>query len=307
MSRVILGRRPVVGKTCAAKFSTSSADAGAIHRGDAIGGGPLVQKTRRQRVMDAVRRTHSLPAEMLLLAAVVGVWQLVRVPFESSLAEAVAGSDRLVDAERAIGVLVEPDAIRAFAARPALLDAANWFYSHMDETLVFGAYAALRLIEPVRFAAMRTAFAVAHLPAVAVVAAFPAAPPRWVPGMPFAAPPAAGIGGDLRNSTAAAVSLHVGIPILIAASAVWARPRSPLAWATVLYPALVAAVVVGTGNHLLADIAVGGACAAIGIAGARLVHGRVPRGRRTAGAPAVAGAAALAAGIAYAVNAALVG
>ena len=142
-------------------------------------------------------------------------------------------------------------AIRAFAAHPALLDAANWFYSHMDETLVFGAYAALRLIEPVRFAAMRTAFAIAHLPAIIVVAAFPAAPPRWVPRMPFGAPPAFDIGGDLRNSTAAAVSLHVGIPVLIAASAIWARPRSPLAWATVLYPALVATVVVGTGNHFL--------------------------------------------------------
>jgi hypothetical protein len=51
---------------------------------------------------------------------VVLVWEL---------ATAIANSDRLIDAERALGVLVEPDAIRAFAARPALLDAANWFYS----------------------------------------------------------------------------------------------------------------------------------------------------------------------------------
>jgi hypothetical protein len=268
----------------------------------------LLQKTRvRPSLIGAVRRTHSLPVEMLLLTAVVAVWQLARVPFETSLADAIANSDRLVDAERALGVLIEPDAIRAFAAHPALLDSANWFYSHMDETLVFGAYAALRLVEPVRFAAMRTAFAIAHLPAIAVVAGYPAAPPRWLPGMPFAAPPAADIGGDLRNSTAAAVSLHVGIPILIAASAIWARPRAPLAWATVLYPALVGVVIVGTGNHLLADIAAGAACAAVGIAGARLVHGRVPRGRRTAGLLVVAGAAALAAGAAYAVNAALVG
>ena len=194
------------------------------------------------RALEAVRRTHSLPVEMLLLAAVVLVWQFARVPFESSVAAAIANSDRLIDAEQTLGVLVEPRAIRAFAAHPALLDAANWFYSHMDETLVFGAYAALRLIEPVRFAAMRTAFAIAHLPAILVVAVFPAAPPRWVPRMPFGAPPAFGIGGDLRNSTAAAVSLHVGIPVLIAASAIWARPRAPLAWATVLYPTLVATV-----------------------------------------------------------------
>ena len=64
---------------------------------------------------------------------------------------------------------------------------------------------------------------------------------------------------------------------------------------------------VGTGNHFVADIAVGAGCAAIGIAGARLVHGRVPRGRRAASPLAVAGAAALAGGIAYAINAALIG
>jgi hypothetical protein len=271
------------------------------------GGPPRRHEDAGRALLAAVRRTHSLLVEMLLLAAVVAVWQFARVPFEAPLGEAIANSDRVIDAERALGVLVEPDAIRAFAAHPALLDAANWFYSHMDETLVFGAYAALRLIEPVRFAAMRTAFAIAHLPAIVVVAAFPAAPPRWVPEMPFGTPPAIDFGDDLRNSTAAAVSLHVGIPVLIAASAIWARPRAPLAWATVLYPALVATVVVGTANHFLFDIAVGAACAAIGIAGARLVHGRVPRGRRTAGALTVAGAAALAAGIAFAINAALVG
>ena len=279
----------------------------AVARADGDEPAGEVATVTQTRALEAVRRTHSLPVEMLLLAAVVLVWQFARVPLESSVAAAIANSDRLIDAERTLGVLVEPRAIRAFAAHPALLDAANWFYSHMDETLVFGAYAALRLIEPVRFAAMRTAFAITHLPAILVVAVFPAAPPRWVPRMPFGAPPASGIGGDLRNSTAAAVSLHVGIPVLIAASAIWARPRSPLAWATVLYPALVATVVVGTGNHFVADIAVGAGCAAIGIAGARLVHGRVPRGRRAASPLAVAGAAALAGGIAYAINAALIG
>ena len=51
----------------------------------------------------AVRRTHSLVAEMLILAAVVLVWQLARVPFESSVAEAIANARDWLDAERRTG------------------------------------------------------------------------------------------------------------------------------------------------------------------------------------------------------------
>ena len=254
-----------------------------------------------------MRRTHSVVAEMLILAAVVLVWQLARVPFESSVAEAIANARDWLDAERALGVAFEPDVSRWVADRPRLLDTANWFYSHMDEALAFGAFAALRLIDPVRFAAIRTAFAITHVPAVLVVWLVPLAPPRWVPGLHGSTPPTFDIGGDLRNSTAAAVSLHVGIPVLVAAAAIWIRSRSPLAWATILYPVVITAVVIGTGNHFVLDVVVGVACAVIGIAGARLVHGRVPRGRRTASLLQIAGAAALAGAIAYAINAALVG
>lgn len=234
---------------------------------------------RWEGVLAAVRRSHSLPVELLIVVVVVLVWQAVRVPFEAPLGEAIAASRDLLSAERALGIAVEPDVVRWVYARPDLLAAANWFYSHMDETLVFGALAALRLVDDLRFAAIRTAFALAHLPAIAVVALYPSAPPRWIPGLPHGHPPVADFGGDLRNSTAAAVSLHVGIPVLLAAASIWVRPRAPLAWATVLYPALVLAVVVGTANHFFVDAAIGAACAALGIAGARLVHGEVPRGR----------------------------
>lgn len=98
------------------------------------------------------------------------------------------------------------------------------------------------------------------------------------------------------------MSLHVGIPVLLAAASIWVRPRAPLAWATLLYPALVLAVVVGTANHFVLDAAIGAACAALGIAAARLVHGDVPRGRASASPAMIAAVATLAAGAAFAVN-----
>ena len=94
----------------------------------------------------------------------------------------------------------------------------------------------------------------------------------------------------------------MGIPVLLAAAAIWLRPRAPLAWATVLYPALVIAVVVGTANHFVLDAAIGAACAALGVAGARLVHGRVPRGHASARPATIAALALAAAAAAFAVN-----
>lgn len=61
-------------------------------------------------------------------------------------------------------------------------------------------------------------------------------------------------------------SLHVGIPALVAAAAIWMRPRSPLAWASVAYPLVVLAVVVGTANHFVLDAVVGVAWGAIAFA-----------------------------------------
>ena len=93
----------------------------------------------------------------------------------------------------------------------------------------------------------------------------------------------------LRNETAAAVSLHVGIPVLMAGFALWVWPRSPLAWLLLLYPATVFLVVLGTGNHYVLDALVGIACVAFGAGVARAVHGVAPRGspstsrRETAG------------------------
>jgi hypothetical protein len=80
------------------------------------------------------------------------------------------------------------------------------------------------------------------------------------------------------------------------------RPRSPLAWATLIYPCIVVAVVVGTANHFFLDAVVGIGCVAIGVAGALLVHGRVPRGRPAAGPLGIALAGVGWGAVAFALN-----
>ena len=55
------------------------------------------------------------------------------------------------------------------------------------------------------------------------------------------------------------MSLHFGGPVMIAAGALWLRPRALLAWLTLLYPPLVFVVILGTGNHYVLDTLVGSA------------------------------------------------
>lgn len=234
------------------------------------------------RVWCAVRRAHPLPVELAVLVATVLVWQVLRLPFEVGPARAAAATRDLIDLERALGLFRE-DRIAAFVqGREHLLVLARWWYGNMDEGPVLGILAAMWFIDPRRYPTVRTAFVLAHVPAVLVVALYPSAPPRWLEGYPYAVAPPAGLEGGLRNSTAAAVSLHVGIPVLLALAAVWMRPRAPLAWGLWIFPAVVLFVVVGTGHHLFADAAIGTACALAGWWAARRFHGRVPPAARVA-------------------------
>ena len=101
-------------------------------------------------------------------------------------------------------------------------------------------------------------------------------------GIPFADGPPAHPSA-LRNETAAAVSLHFGDPLLIAAGALWLRPRAVLARLTLLYPPLVFLVILGTGNHYVLDTLVGAACVGAGALAAHALHGPLPRGVAAAG------------------------
>ena len=156
----------------------------------------------------------------------------------------------------------------------------------------------MRLLAPLRFAKLRTAYVLTHVPALAVLAAYPLAPPHWVAGLPYATGPPEHLSAT-RNQTAAAVSLHFGVPVLLAVAALWLRPRGPLSWLLVVYPGAVFFVILATGNHYVLDTIVGSACAALGAVAAQLIHGPTPEGglpapgQRIALAAIAAGAAAL--------------
>jgi hypothetical protein len=214
---------------------------------------------------------------MLILAAAIGAWQLARIPFEGSTSLSLAHARDWISLERTLHIDFEPSILRFVHARHWLLDAAQRFYRNMDVTAIFGFMAVARLLDPVRYPKLRSAFVLLHIPALAVLALYPLAPPHWVHGVPYADGPPVHP-STLRNETAAAVSLHFGDPLLFAVGALWLRPRAVLAWLTLLYPPLVFLIIIGTGNHYVLDTLVGSACVGAGLAAAHTIHGPLPRG-----------------------------
>jgi hypothetical protein len=244
---------------------------------------------------------------MGILAATIFVWQALRIPFSGSVPEALANARHWLSAERALHIDVEPTFIRFVHEHGDVLEhATRIFYSNLDETVAFGALAAFRLLAPLRYPKVRTAFVLTHVPALAVLAAYPLAPPHWLASMPYSDGPPDQLEAT-RNQTAAAVSLHFGIPFLLAFVALWVRPRAPLSWLLVVYPATVFFVILGTGNHYVLDTIVGAACASIGAGAAQLIHGPTPENGRPAPAWQIAVAAVGVGAAAFVVNGLLIG
>jgi hypothetical protein len=247
-----------------------------------------------------------VPIEMAILALVVFLWQLIRIPLAGSVPEALDHAHHWIAAERALGIDIEPAFIRFIHEHGWLNHPARLFYSNLDPVVVFAFFAVARLVAPLRYPKLRTTFVLAHIPGLVVLGAYPLAPPHWVASMPFADGPPAETAA-LRNQTAAAVSMHFGLPVLMAVAALWIRPRSPLSWLMVVYPGLVFFVILATGNHYVFDAAIGAGCIVLGAIVAQLVHGPTPRNGPPARARTIALAGAAAALTAFVLNGLLIG
>jgi hypothetical protein len=168
----------------------------------------------------------------------------------------------LMDAERAVGVNLEPAVHGWTLGHPWLMDAAAVFYivAHIGVagwTLVW-----TWCIRRDRFRSVRDAFLWTQALLVVVYVAVPTAPPRLVPGEGFT-DTLSGLWGRqaadsahlLQSPFAAVPSGHVAFALL--AGITFAR-FGDVAWLRGVgwvYPPLMIAVTVATGNHLLVDAA----------------------------------------------------
>lgn len=203
--------------------------------------------------------------EIATLAALYGVYELVRGQGHATLAAARAHTDDIVALERHLHVYGEHAVQRGVHALPGLPTMLGIAYILLH---FVGTTAVLVWIHRRRsfaFPLVRNTLIVSTAVALAVYVLFPAAPPRLA-GLGFADTVSKGAHvnlssdalGSLYNPFAAVPSLHFGYALLMgAAVGVLARRRwvRALGWA---YPAVMLLTIVGTGNHFFFDAATGG-------------------------------------------------
>jgi len=207
----------------------------------------------------------------------------VRLAIRADRPAAFAHAAWLWQAERRMHLRIEPWLNGLAAARPALAEAAGYYYGLPHFLLTPLVLAWLYWRRPAAFGRLRSALALATTAANVVFWAWPAAPPRLaVPGMTDILVTrdilgAAGPHGaaSLANPYAAMPSLHVAWAAWCAAAIViTTRSRwRHLAWA---YPAATTLAVLASANHFLLDAAGGLAVTALGILAAG-PPGRPPR------------------------------
>ncbi|HYI20647.1 MAG TPA: phosphatase PAP2 family protein [Solirubrobacteraceae bacterium] len=209
--------------------------------------------------------------QILLFCGAYWLYRLVRGFTDGRATEAFDNARDVIGLEQHLGLFVEP-ALQAWTeGQRWLIDSASWMYvnSHFVVTTFTLAFIYLRRNPSFYF--IRNMFMVAMGIALVLYAAYPTAPPRFMPEWGFSDSvaeftgiTASGSSADaLYNPFAAVPSMHVAFALMLGVPmAAMARRRAVKAlWYA--YPVLVSWVVVVTGNHWWFDAAAGAAVAAV--------------------------------------------
>jgi hypothetical protein len=214
------------------------------------------------------------------------LYETVRGVAENNTALAFENARSIASLERSVGLLFEPDFQEWLIGKRVLVDFVNFMYvnSHFLITTAFLVWLYLRHND--RFYFVRNMFMVAMGLALIGYLAFPTAPPRFLPELGFV--DTISYYADVRhdsafvalffNPYAAVPSMHVAFSLMIAGPAIAVARRKVVKALWVLYPPLVTAVVIGTGNHWWFDAAVGALVALTSALAARFVLSRLRPG-----------------------------
>jgi hypothetical protein len=188
----------------------------------------------------------------------------------------------LIDIERTLHVFVEPGIQAWTQSWMPLNDAASWLYINAQTSVTVGSLAFLYLFHNKSFYFVRNMFMVAMGLALVGYTVYPTAPPRFLPEWGFTDSVSNFVGvthessvNALFNPYAAVPSMHVCFALMIGVPLARLVRTRALRWFWTVYPALVVFVIVATGNHFLADAALGAAAAGLsGYAAAWMARAR---------------------------------
>jgi hypothetical protein len=220
-------------------------------------------------------KAFSLRREVALGAGAYALYLLVArvVLRREGRARARRNAERIVEAERRLGIEVEPALQHALLRHPRLVHGLNVGYGLFNVTLTVGWLVLLYRRRDDRFHRFRRTCLLAYVGAQPVFLLLPTAPPRVLDGFVDTMSEVSGL--DLEhpllvrfyNPVAAMPSLHVAFAVVTGAE-IAARSDSVLVGALArAYAPAVATVVAGTGNHYVLDAVAG---AGLGVVARRL-------------------------------------
>lgn len=223
-----------------------------------------LQNTNRsvpQRRTHIARQGTDVVANVGLLALLWFAYAAVRSAAGNTSFVALENAASLLDFESALGVDVEA-ALQAAVVWPQAAIAANSYYLlHFPLTLAVMAISFGKSRDSI-FPVIRNSIIGCTAVALAVHTFVPMAPPRMLPGFVdtgalLGPDPYALAGSGHANQFAAMPSMHVAWAILCG-YAVWQlSARTAVRLAAVLHPVLTSFVVILTGHHFVADVAIG--------------------------------------------------
>jgi membrane-associated phospholipid phosphatase len=239
--------------------------------------------------LDALRQVSLFGAAYL-------AYRLVRGLVEGEANEAFAHARDVITLERTLHVFVEPS-IQAWASGSHfLMVLSSWLYVNAQTTVTVAALVYLYLRHNRNFYFVRNMFMIAMAIALVGYAVFPTAPPRFLPEWGFIDSVADFTGvhvshasaslNALTNLYAAVPSMHVAFALMIG----WTLARL-VRWRVVrvlwlLYPFLMAFVIVVTANHFIFDAILGALTAGVSAYGASWLARVRPQAWRFSSVPA---------------------
>ena len=252
----------------------------------------------RARVLQARVLPHrwlDVLRQVALFAAAYLAYRLVRGLVEGDANAAFAHARDLISLERTLHVFVEPS-IQAWASGShSLMVFSSWMYVNAQTTVTVAALVYLYLRHNRNFYFVRNMFMIAMFIALIGYTVFPTAPPRFMPEWGFIDSVSDFTGmhvshasaslSALFNPYAAVPSMHVAFALMIGwPLARLARHRIvSVLW--LLYPFLMAFVIVVTANHFIFDAVLGALTAGASAYGASWLARARPEVWRFSAAP----------------------
>lgn len=218
--------------------------------------------------------------EAAFIAAAALLYSVVRGMTDDRVEAAFANAEHVIAFERSLGIFIEADLQRAALEWSGTADIVNAIYISYWP-LVFGTLAWLLIRHPETYPLYRNALLASGALSLAVFAAYPLAPPRFLPEYGFVDTIAKGSDGyrsfnasAMVNEYAAMPSLHFGWVLLLATAVVAVAHNRAVRAVAIAAPALMLVAIVLTGNHYIVDGVVGGVVVLGGLGIAYLIRRR---------------------------------